>query len=111
MNVTVPEGCVCGSTFQFVPPAAAPAPVAVLAPSSVPIPQMQELQRDENIFDEKNGQCYDWVKTVHKFDWSELVDRNVQLTDGLRVPGRGVHFFGGGCSDGWRVFGRAIPTL
>ena len=74
MDVTVPEGCTCGSTFQFIPPAAAPTPVTALVPSSVPIPQMQELQRDENIFDEKNGQRYDWVKikTVHTFDWSNL---------------------------------------
>ena len=81
-------------TFTFTPPAAAPTAVAApaaafsagaaLEPSIVvPAPngdlEEYSLPRHENEFDEKNGQCYDCVKTVHKFDCPELVVRNVQL--------------------------------
>ena len=70
-NVTVPEGATSGTSFQFVPPVASPVAVAVPVSSAatsialsvnIPIPDMEEVKRDENVFDSHNGEFV--VRTV-----------------------------------------------
>ena len=51
VNVTIPDGVPPGGKFQFDPAAAA------AATADIPVPEIEKVDRDVNVFDNNKGLC------------------------------------------------------